>query len=275
MGWFEDLTGVPTETAAGPGLGAAALYKAYKDLEGFGQRGLQLGQDLAQTQLEQTAFRPYTVTTGTGGQFGITQDPTTGQFTYSMAMSPEEQAFQQGMFGGAGQFFQQAQMPTGEREAAIYERMRAVMSPEERRQQLAMEERLASQGRLGLRTAQYGGAPEQFALAQAQEEARNRAMLGAMQQAQAEQMQQAQLGQQYLGASYIPQAQLIGALQPGMTAAGMQQQAQLTGAGLFGEATTSGIEALLAGDLGRARLLQTAGAGLLSGAGAFGNLEDE
>ena len=112
MGWFEDLTGVPEETAAGLGLGAAALYKAYEDLEGFGQRGLELGQDLAQTQLEQTAFRPYTVTTGTGGQFGITQDPTTGQFTYSMAMSPEEQAFQQGMFGGAGQFFQQAQTGT-------------------------------------------------------------------------------------------------------------------------------------------------------------------
>jgi hypothetical protein len=269
MGWFEDLTGIPTGQAAGLGLGAAALYRAYEDLEGFGQRGLELGQDLAQTQMEQTAFRPYTVTTGTGGQFGITQDPTTGQFNYSMAMSPDEQAFQQGMFGGAGQFFQQAQMPTAEREAAVYDRMRAVMAPEERRQQLAMEERLASQGRLGLRTAQFGGAPEQFALAQAQEEARNRAMLGAMQQAQGEQMQQAQLGQQYLGASYIPQAQLIGALQPGMTSSGMQQQAQLTGAGLFGEATASGIEALLAGDLGRARLLQTAGAGLLSGAGAF------
>jgi hypothetical protein len=157
-------------------------------------------------------------------------------------MSPEEQAFQQGMFGGAGQFFQQAQVPTGDREAAIYERMRATMSPEEERQRLALEERLAAQGRLGVRTAQYGGAPEQFALAQAQEEARNRAMLGAMQQAH------------------------LAALSPGQAAAAAQQQAQLYGTGLFGEATASGIEALLAGELGRARLLQTAGGGLLSGA---------
>ena len=93
-------------------------------------------------------------------------------------MSPEEQALQAQLLGGAGQFFGQAQAPTTDREAEIYERMRATMAPEERRQQLALEERLASQGRLGLRTAQFGGAPEQFAMAQAQEEARNRAAVG-------------------------------------------------------------------------------------------------
>jgi len=143
--------------------------------------------------------------------------------------------------------------------------MRATMAPEERRQQLALEERLASQGRLGLRTAQFGGAPEQFAMAQAQEEARNRAMLGAMQQAQAEQAQQATLGQQYLGAGYVPQAQMLSALAPGQTAAAAQQQAQLYGTGLFGEATASGIDALLGSALGQANLLGSAGTGLLAG----------
>jgi len=265
MEWLLKKLGLDGDIALG-GAGLGLLYKGYEDLKDLGQTGLTLGQELAQTQLEQAAFRPYTVTTATGGRFGMMQDPTTGAMTYQLGMSPEEQAFQQGMFGGAGQFFQQAQVPTGDREAAIYERMRATMSPEEERQRLALEERLAAQGRLGVRTAQYGGAPEQFALAQAQEEARNRAMLGAMQQAQAEQMQQAQLGQQYLGASYIPQAQLLAALSPGQAAAAAQQQAQLYGTGLFGEATASGIEALLAGELGRARLLQTAGGGLLSGA---------
>ena len=255
------LGGGGAQGLAGIGL----LLNAYNRLGGIGEQGLQLGQDLATTQMEQAAFRPYTVTTATGGQFGTQIDPATGQLSTTMAMSPQEQAFQQQMFGGAGQFFDQAAMPTGDREAAIYERMRATMSPEEQRQRLALEERLASQGRLGLRTAQFGGAPEQFALAQAQEEARNRAMLGAMQQARQEQAQQAALGQQYLGASYLPQQQMLAAFQPGQTAAAQQQQAQLYGTGLFGESTASGIDALLASGLGQANLMGEAGTGLLSG----------
>ena len=271
------LFGGGAQGLAGLGL----LTGAYGALGGIGERGLNLGRSLAAQQMAQSAFRPYTVTSATGGEFGTTvtpytrtyTDPVTGEtrsitedrLSTTMTLSPEEQAFQQSMFGGAGQFFEQAQRPRGQREREVYRRMRATMEPEEERQRLATEERLAAQGRLGLRTAQFGGAPEQFALAQAQEEARNRAMLGAMQQAQAEQMQQAQLGQQYLGASYIPQAQLLSALTPGMTAAGQAQQAQLYGTGLFGEATASGIDALLGSALGQANLMGAAGTGLLSG----------
>ena len=249
------LGGGGAQGLAGLGL----LMNAYGRLGDVGQRGLQLGQGLAETQLGQAAFRPYTLTTATGGQFMAGPEGST------MALSPEEQAMRGQLFGGAGDFYRQAAMPTADREAAIYSRMRDVMAPEERRQQLGLEERLASQGRLGLRTAQFGGAPEQFALAQAQEEARNRAMLGAMQQAQAEQRQQAALGQQYLTGSYLPQAQLLAALSPGQTAAAAQQQAQLYGTGLFGEATASGIDALLASGLGQANLIGEAGTGLLSG----------
>ena len=250
----------------GQGLaGLGLLTSAYGRLGDIGERGLTLGQQLAETQLGQAAFRPYTVTTATGGQFGMTQDPVTGAMTYQLGVSPEEQAFREQMFGGAGQFFEQAAMPTADRESAVYERMRAAMSPEEERQRLALEERLAAQGRLGVQTAQFGGAPEQFALAQAQEEARNRAMLGAMQQAQAEQAQQATLGGQFLGSSYLPQQMLLQALTPGQTAAAQQQQAQLYGTGLFGEATASGIDALLGAGLGQANLMGAAGTGLLSG----------
>lgn len=245
----------------GQGLaGLGLLTSAYGRLGDIGQRGLGLGQELAQTQLEQAAFRPYTVTTATGGQFMAGPE---GQYT--MAVSPEEQALRNQLFGGAGQFYQQAAMPTADREQAIFERMRTAMSPEEERQRLALEERLAAQGRLGVRTSQFGGAPEQFALSQAQEEARNRAMLGAMQQAQAEQRQQAALGQQYLMGSYTPQQMLLQGLSPGQTAAAQAQQAQLYGTGLFGEATASGIDALLASGLGQANLMGAAGTGLLAG----------
>ena len=192
--------------------------------------------------------------------------PAVGGVDVGMTLSPQEQAMQQQLLSGAGQFFGQAQMPTATREQAIFERMRAAQRPEEERQRLALEERLAAQGRLGVSSAAYGGAtPEMLAMATAQEEARNRAMLGAMQQAQAEQAQQAGLGQQFLGAGYIPQAQLLAAAQPAQRMAELQQQAQLYGTGLFGETAMSGIESRLLAEQARANLLGGIGSNILAG----------
>ena len=219
--------------------------------------------DIAQMGLDQTQFRPFTVTTATGGQFGTQIDPTTGQFTTTMGLSPQEQAMQQQLFGGAGQFFEQAQQPTTGREQEIFERLRAVQTPEEQRQRLALEERLASQGRLGVQTAQFGGTPEQLALAKAQEEAQNTAAVQAMQQAQVEQMQQAQLGQQMLGASYLPQGQLLAATQPSQQLAEFQSGLQQYGAGLFGETAMSGLEQQLLMERARANLLGQVGGRML------------
>ena len=237
-----------------------------KALVGTTVRGREVpgALDIAQMGLEQTQFRPFTVTTATGGQFGTQVDPTTGQFTTTLGLSPQEQAMQQQLFGGAGQFFEQAQAPRTTREQEIFDRIRAVQSPEEQRQRLALEERLAAQGRLGVQTAQYGGTPEQLAMAKAQEEAQNMAAMQAMQQAQAEQMQQAQLGQQYLGASYLPQAQLLAATQPSQQLASQQAALQQYGAGLFGETAMSGLEQLLLQERARANLLGQVGGTLLN-----------
>jgi hypothetical protein len=86
----------------------------------------------------------------------------------------------------AGQSAMDVLTPTAAREASVYDRIRATQRPEEERQRLALEERLAQQGRLGVRTAMFGGTPEQMALSKAQEEAQDRASLAAMQQAQAQ-----------------------------------------------------------------------------------------
>ena len=72
------LQGGGAQGLAGIGL----LLNAYNQLGGIGERGLGLGQDLATTQLEQAAFRPYTVTTATGGQFSAGPD---GQYTMAMS----------------------------------------------------------------------------------------------------------------------------------------------------------------------------------------------
>ena len=183
-----------------------------------------------------------------------------------MELSPQEQALQQQLLGGAGGFFGQAAQPTMDREQAIFERIRAAQRPEEERQRLAMEERLAAQGRLGTSSAAYGGAtPELLALSTAEREARDRSMLTAMQQAQAEQAQQAALGGQFLGAGYLPQQQLIAATQPGLIQQELGQQAQQFGTGLFGETALSGIEAQLLAEQARANLLGGIGSNVISG----------
>ncbi len=94
-------------------------------------------------------------------------------------------------------FMQQAQMPVAQREQQVFDRIRAAQAPEEARRRLELEERLATQGRLGVSTNLYGGTPEQLALSKAQAEAQNTAMLQAMQQARAEQAQAGALGQQF------------------------------------------------------------------------------
>jgi hypothetical protein len=323
MSAFTDFLG-----GIGPALGllggGAAAKGAYDRLGEIGDVAQQGAMQIAQQGLEQSKFQPFTVTSTTGGQFGY--DPTTGAAT--MGLSPQEQALQ-GMlmnqaqttlgatpygqqagrtaaeqaYGLGGGFMTSAGMPTGEREADVYERIRAVQSPEEQRQRLQLEERLANQGRLGVRTNMFGGTPEQLALSQAQEEAKNRAALSAMQQAQAEQRQQAQLGQAFtgmgsqlsaqdlamlsgqqqlglgaLGGAYAPQSQLLNVQQAAQLYPQLQQRGQLYGAGLFGEGAMGGLEALLGAGLGQANLMGQLGTGLIGGLAtptdSFGGLSD-
>ena len=272
--------------------GVALIEQALQDLEDIGERGLALGGSLASQGVAQTQFRPYTISTATGGRFDATRG-SGGGIDSSMSLSPREQAISNALFGQSGLYFgqptvgaeqlQQAGLgavergesmmgqpvfgtdmtqdaarqafglgsqfmsgledSTDEREQAIYDRIRAAQMPEEERQRLALEERLAAQGRLGTRTAQFGGTSEQLALAQAQEEAKNRSILTAMGQAQAEQAQQAALGVQYagLGANLAQQQQVLLANQQAQSIQSLQ-----AGQGLLGgsQALTQGQQQL-------------------------------
>jgi hypothetical protein len=306
---------------------------------------------------------------------GMSQAPTISQFGQRAlglgmagldAQAPSDvEALRQQYTQLASQTAGRALQDTAGREADVYERIRATQRPEEERQRLALEERMAQQGRLGVRTAMYGGTPEQAALAMQQEEAQNRASLAAIQQAQAErqqavseaqtfgglfgqqaglssqlqsaaqqraaqlsqlglssqqiesqlqseglgravtsasqaaqlaqvagglQAQQAGLGAQYaslgsqlamqnlaaqqaqqqlgLGAltgAYMPQAQLLNAMQAQQLYPQLQQQAQLFGTGQYGETMMSGLEARLIAEQARANLIGGLGSGLLGG----------
>jgi hypothetical protein len=149
----------------------------------------------------------------------------------------------QGMLGGGS--------PTAQ---GVYDQMRAMQSPEEERQRLALENRLFAQGRTGISTDAYGGTPEQFAMDKAQAEARNTASLQAMQTAdtlassqQDRAMQLSQLGlsaeqiqsqmdsegfnqEMQLGQANLQEAQT----QEGLQASAQQRQAQLAQLGLSG-----------------------------------------
>jgi hypothetical protein len=187
-----------------------------------------------------------------------------GDLDFVLNLSPDERKFYEDRLTGAETMFTAAEQDVASREQAIYDRMRAAQMPEEERQRLALEQRLANQGRLGTRSAMFGGTPEQLALAKAQEEAKNQAMLTAMQFAGEEQQRQAALGSGMLGAAYIPQAQLLNALQPGMTTAEQMRQAQQAQATTYGQTYASGVDALLASGLGQANLAGGFGSSLAS-----------
>ena len=224
-----------------------------------------------------TTFKPFTVTTPTGtGSIGASGG-------LNLGLSPEQQAMQQQLGAFTTSAFnvlgtpesraeEQAnvigmltQDPTQRagREQDIFNRMLATQLPEQERQRMALEERLFNQGRGGVTTSQYGGTPEQLALEKAIAEQQAGLGVSAMEQARQEQALQSQqtlaglgetrerlgllgdLGLQGLGASYLPQQQLLAALQPSLEASRIGSALQSTQAGIMSGLGESGLEAQL------------------------------
>ena len=287
MAWYDFLSG-GVGNALGGLLSGGAYYNQMQDLSQFGSQAQTGAEQIGQQAADYAAFKPYTMTTATGGSTGVDASGNifsqlsgaeqglqnqyqglAGQFgTQAGSMNPmfsqqasylnqmgmgyaPSQFTRQGLsnynvgvntnlgqsgaqrisdtvspygFGNAGvnalgnqalQMGQQGLAQAGQagaqaqglanqyaglasqaagnvmqdqtqREQDIYNRIRAAQSPEEQRQAMQLEQRLAAQGRLGVSTSQYGGTPEQLAQAKAQEEAKNSAMLSAMQQAGSE-----------------------------------------------------------------------------------------
>jgi hypothetical protein len=267
--FWENLFGAGI-TAGGLALGAKAYEqlgetgrKGYEELAGtYDEAGNLIRPGLAQELSGMLEFQPYTVTSATGGQFGMRRDPATGQMVYELQTSPEERAFQELQLERAQQLFGDASLSPEARdvrEAEVLSRMEDLASPQRQRDRLALEQRLASQGRLGVTTGMFGGTPEALALERGIAEAQNRAALDAMQYVAQEQQRAAQMGSGMLAAGYVPQAQLLSAVQPGMTAAERQRQAISEQAGTYGETYVSGLQALLQSGLGQADLAGTLG----------------
>ena len=237
----------------------------------------------------QTAFKPFTVkATNVFGQ------PAAASFTQDgaqLALSPEEANLQKTLTGFGQDMFSFLSDPTkreedqtnvikmltqtpearATREQQLFDRLEAMQEPGRERARLGLEERLVNQGRSGVRSAMFGGTPEELALAKAVEEQRSRNVLGAMDQARAEQALSSQqtlqglqefrnrmatggeLGLRAIPAAYTPQAGLLAALSPMLQLNRNQVALDLGRGQLFGGLAESGLEA----DLG-ARGLETA-----------------
>lgn len=258
------LSGVPLSSVGQTLLGGVGYTNLMSDLQNIGNRAYEGAQTLGQQAVTGTQFKPYTVTTASGGRAGYDQAGNVFQ-----QLGSNEQALQNQLMGQAGTMFGGAMQGIGDRTADIYSGMAAAMAPEQERQRLANEERMAAQGRLGLSSAMYGGAsPDVYNLAKAQQEANNLAYMQARQQAAGEQAQQATLGQNMLTSAYAPQAALLNAMQQGTAVQELADLARRQGAQLQTEAGMAGLDALLQSQLGAANL---GGQGLAALAAMLGN----
>ena len=289
----------------GLGGGGLLIGDAYDKLGDVGDTAYTQAQNIGDDVWNRMNFTGYGVTS----PIGTSSIDASGNLT--TALSPEQQnmmdqyraqtgamlnpfgpvnEFNMGALTNAGMTAQLMQ-PTGGMEQDYYDKIRAMQTPEEMRQRSALESRLASQGRMGVQTSQYGGTPEQLALAKAQEEAQNTAAVQAIELARA---RQEQLGRQYglfsqsglqgLGTQadivgkygqmqYAPQAALLDALGAGTRAYSYEDIARRNAGQLFSEANMSGLEALLGSRLGQANLMGEVGSSMVGGSlGMLGSL---
>ena len=207
-----------------------------------GQAALATGEQIGQTGAELAQFRPYTVTSG------LATGATTPEGGLDLQLSPEEQARQaqylgqaQGLFGGVGQ-----DVAAGSQ--ALYEQMRAAQRPEEERQRLRMQEGLLSQGRQGIRTAAYGGTPEQLAFEKARQEAMLNAQLAARSQFGTEQDRLLTQAQGLQTAGYNPQRQAIDLFGAAATPADIAGAGRRQGASIYGTSAIQGLEGMMQGE---------------------------
>ena len=272
-GLLDFLTG---DNAARLAAGAGALYGAEQGIQSardLGAQAMNRAETAATDVVGQTQFKPFTVTSGVGG---VSTTPEGGLTT---TLSPEQQALQQqlqqfgsGAFGMLGspeaRAAEQAnivgmltQGGQGGREAEIMQRLQAAVAPEQERQRMALEERLFSQGRLGVATNQYGGTPEQLALEKAIAEQQAGFGVSAIEQARADQQLQSSqtlaglqetrarlgmLGETGLAAlqqSYMPQQALLNTLSPAINLSNIASTGQARGAQFGTSLLQSGLTA--------------------------------
>jgi len=158
-----------------------------------------------------------------------------------------------------------------------------------------LDESLVNRGRQGMRTAMFGGTPEQLAMNKALQETQADTRLKAMQMARAERADD--LGTQrslfdlsgaalaapeavkaaqlqnltgMLGLGYTPSQMAMAGFQPAVDVASIVDTGRRQGAGYLADTSLAGLQALLQAEATRANLLGEVATGMLSGASQAG-----
>ena len=255
--------GAPDWLNVGQGaLSAAGSYylsdQSIKETKKFGEEAQAGMAGLAGRAREDTTFKPYTVTSNLGNVAGNAAGG------FDVNLSPQQQAMQQQLMAQSQGLFGQVGQDPAAQQAAIYEQIRATQRPEEERNRLAMQENLFASGRGGISTAQYGGSPEQFAMAKAQAEAQAGASLGARQQALAEQKQSLAGATGLMNAAYNPQQQALNLYGAATPSAGFADIGRRTGTEIGSELELGGLTANIGAQDLASRLELQQNSGLLS-----------
>ena len=268
MSIWDQISGVTSMAGS-----AALANQGIQEARAAGTAQQTALSDLANKYQSDIQFKPYTVTGATGSS---TFAPGGGSST----LSPQLQALMNQLLQSSGGMFSGAAQPIDQRAMDVTAQLEAASAPSRQREQLAMEQRLFNQGRGGLQTAQYGGAPEQFAFAKALEEQRAQNALTGRTQAMNEQQQQFNLGQGLFSSAFMPQQQQNLQTQVSTPFAELISRAQSQGAVTGGELAAQGTQARIAGETQANNLRQTQLQGLLNslnapsagGGSFFGNL---
>lgn len=284
--------------------GAGALgagYAVSEDLASrqrkYGQRAMnqarRLGTELADAA--SGAFKPFTVSTGLGPGLTVGQEGISMQMSDQMTADTKALARRgaQQLLSATGADQLQSEQERlqsmllgqgiGQAQQDIYSQLQAMRQPQEERDRLALEERLFAQGRSGVRTAQYGGTPEQLAMEKAIQEQRaadaftsrgqavkeRESTAGliaqALGQGRANQALQAELGFGGVQAAFLPQQQALSLLAGGVPFSELATRAGLQGVSAQGELLGAGLQGLLGGQAASAATQQQYLQNLLGG----------
>jgi len=271
------------------GSQAALAYLPYEsagdtmsDIQSAAGQYASSAQALGQQAAGTTQFTPFTVRTpsattsvGAGGaldvnlgstQAGI-QQGLLGQAQAGAGMTMDPSAYQ----GLSATALQGAQSALGQPTASaddIYSQLQASQAGEQERQRIALENRLAAQGRLGVGTAMYGGTPEELAMQKAFAEQSSANWLQAQQLAPQLANMQTQnaasmfgLGSQAalspyqqqaanlqnvtgaLSASFMPEQQALSALSPSAQFGNIQQSGNIAQSEALYKSGIAGLQA--------------------------------
>ena len=204
-----------------------------------GQMSYDQARALGREAAAMAKFKPYGITSNIGS-FNVS-----GTGNATIKLSPQQQLYED-------QLNKQAITFTGVNPRVdpqgLFNAMQAVRNPINQRSDLALEQRLAAQGRLGLGSAMYGGGtPEQFAQEQARQEQLSQDYLNSLTQANQLTQQGLTNQQTALGLSYIPQSQVQNLAKFGYDVGNQYNQSLQNQGSLFSGAGIQGLPALSQG----------------------------